>query len=84
MSRVDTLLRELSTRHANSDQRFLAEVRPLVEKIVDPALPVDARVPLLELLAETFERDRRIRRDTEAARAGLRALLAAITGRLGL
>jgi hypothetical protein len=56
MERVDSLLSELSQRHHNQDPRFLAAVRPMVVTIPDPATPEHARVPLLELLAETFER----------------------------
>lgn len=71
MTRAETLIRELSARHGNVDPSFLAAVHPLVAKILDAATPAAARVPLLELLAETFERDANIRRDLAAARAGL-------------
>ena len=83
MSRVDALLSELAARHRQSDPRFLAAVRPLAEKILDPMLPVAARVPLLEMLAETFERDVGIRREGDAARAALREFTAALLRRLG-
>jgi hypothetical protein len=69
MERVDSLLQELSSRHRNDDPRFLAAVRPLAVAILDPGTPEAARVPLLERLAETFERDVCIRRDTARARA---------------
>ena len=68
MTRVESLLTELSQRHRNSDPRFLAAVRPIVERIVDPALSEDVRVPLLELLAETFERDVQVRLDLRRMR----------------
>ncbi|MDO8348981.1 MAG: hypothetical protein Q7T30_02005 [Planctomycetota bacterium] len=68
MTRVDALLTELSLRHRNDDPRFLAAVRPIIERIVDPSLPEDARVPLLELLAETFERDVQVRLDLRRMR----------------
>lgn len=67
MTRVDSLLLELSSRHRNHDPRFLAAVRPMVERIVDPATPEQARVPLLEMLAETFERDLQVRTDLAKA-----------------
>ena len=69
MDRIDSLLQELSSRHRNDDSRFLAAVRPMVAGILDPATPEDRRVPLLELLAETFERDVQVRRDTGRALA---------------
>ncbi len=69
MTRIDSLLEELSARHRNQDPRFLAAVRPLAERILDPATPEPSRVPLLELLAETFERDARTRTDLAAASA---------------
>ena len=69
MDRVDTLIAELSSRHSNQDPRFLAAVRPVVVKILDDKTPEDARVPLLEMLAETFERDVQSRTSCDAARA---------------
>ena len=76
MERIDALLLELSARHRNQDPRFLAAVRPMVATILDPATPVTARVPLLELLAETFERDEQVRRDIAAAQSAWRAFFA--------
>lgn len=67
MTRVEALLQELSARHRNADPKFLAAVRPLAERILDPATPEPSRVPLLELLAETFERDARNRASLAAA-----------------
>lgn len=67
MERVDSLLLELSARHRNTDPRFLTAVRPMVLSILDPATPETARVPLLEMLAETFERDVQVRRDIATA-----------------
>lgn len=82
MERLDALLLELSQRHRNQDPRFLAAVRPMVATILDPGTPEHARVPLLELLAETFERDVQVREDLARARvawagffANLRKLL---------
>lgn len=76
MTRADSLLNELSLRHRNRDARFLAAVRPLVERIVDPSLPEPARVSLLELLAETFERDTQVRRDLGRLREAWDRLIA--------
>ena len=76
MTRTDALIAELSRRHSNTDPRFLAEVRPLVERILDPQIEEAARVRLLELLAETFERDARMREDFRRARAGFDAFFA--------
>ncbi|MFT4512492.1 MAG: hypothetical protein ACI89X_000527 [Planctomycetota bacterium] len=68
MDRVDTLIGELVSRHSNSHPKFLAAVRPVVVKILDDKTPEEARVPLLEMLAETFERDVESRASCEAAR----------------
>ena len=78
MERVDSLIAELSVRHKNADPRFLAAVRPMVVSILDPATPEDARVPLLEMLAETFERDVQIRDNCAAAREAFQAWIEAI------
>ncbi|MCB9879326.1 MAG: hypothetical protein H6835_17160 [Planctomycetes bacterium] len=69
MNRVDNLIRELASRHRNHDPRFLEAVRPMVASILDDRTPEHARVPLLEMLAETFERDVQVRRDCAAAQA---------------
>ena len=76
MERIDSLLLELSARHQNQNPRFLAAVRPMVATILDPGTPTAARAPLLELLAETFDRDVKIRRDTAAAHAAWREFFA--------
>jgi hypothetical protein len=68
MDRVDTLIAELSCRYQNTNSKFLTAVRPIVVKILDAKTPEDARVPLLEMLAETFERDVTVRADCESAR----------------
>ena len=78
MERVDSLISELSVRHQNADPRFLAAVRPLVASILDPATPEASRVPLLELLAGTFERDVAIRDNSDAARRSFEAWIEAI------
>jgi hypothetical protein len=84
MTRVDALIAELSARHQNRDPRFLAAVRPLVERLLDPATPEPARVPLLELLAETFERDVAVRANCAAAQDALQRAVANLRRLLGL
>ncbi|MGE3173657.1 MAG: hypothetical protein AB7O97_13620 [Planctomycetota bacterium] len=75
MTRAEALIHELASRHDNADPRFLAAVRPMVDRILDDATPAAARVPLLELLAETFERDVAMRRDLTMAREHWVALM---------
>ena len=84
MTRVDTLMLELQARHKNSDPRFLTAVRPMVERILDPATPDAARVPLLEMLAETFERDVQIRAATAQSLAAWQTFFANLRKMLGL
>lgn len=84
MDRADSLLLELQHRHRNHDPRFLAAVRPMVDRILDPGMPIAARVPLLELLAETFQRDAEIRSDTAASLRGLAEWVQAMQRRFGL
>ncbi|MFO1076372.1 MAG: hypothetical protein U1E73_01445 [Planctomycetota bacterium] len=82
MSRVDALLSELQSRHRNDDPQFLAAIRPAIERILDDATPEHARVALLEMLAETFERDRRNRENIAAARDGIARFFAELRRRL--
>lgn len=84
MTRVDSLLAELQSRHRNDDPRFLAAVRPMAERILDPQTPDHARVPLLEMLAETFERDVQVRRDLAKARANWGEFFAHLKKLMGL
>jgi hypothetical protein len=83
MTRLDALLAELRSRHRNEDPKFLDAVRPIAERILDPALPEAVRVPLLERLAETFERDVQIRRDTARALAAWQDFVARLRLLLG-
>lgn len=76
MSRLDALLQDLQTRHRNDDPGFLASVRPLAAAIFDDRTPVHARDLLLERLAETFERDRRVRDDFAEAQSEWRRYIA--------
>lgn len=71
MERVDNLIAELASRYNNQDPQFLAAVRPAVVKILDEKTPEHARVPLLEMLAETFERDARSKQSCAAAKVAI-------------
>lgn len=84
MNRIDSLMLELSSRHRNNDQRFLTSVRPLVAAILDGGTPDHSRVALLEHLAETFERDRRVRLDCEAAQSAWAGWVQAMKKRFGM
>ena len=72
-SRVESLLAELQARHGNSAE-FFAQLRPAIERILDDGTPAEARPHLLELVAETCERDLEIRAGSERLRAALRAM----------
>lgn len=75
MSRLDALLQDLQVRHQNDDPAFLAAVRPMAAAIFDDRTPAHAREPLLERLAETFARDRRVRVDFAEAQSAWRAYI---------
>lgn len=66
--RVDGLLAELQARHKTQPE-FMEQLRPLLERILDDDTPEDCRPRLLELVAETCERQTRIAQATEALRA---------------
>ncbi len=68
MPRVERILNELRARYGN-DERFTERLRPMLKRIVDPSVSDESQVSLLELAAETCERDSQIKRDGEAARA---------------
>ena len=83
MDRADSLIAELSSRHQNQSPKFLAAVRPLVVNILDEKTPEEARIPLLELLAETFERDVATRKNCAAARVAWQQWAEALRRLLG-
>ncbi|PIE22354.1 MAG: hypothetical protein CSA62_12650 [Planctomycetota bacterium] len=64
--RCDRLLGELQIRYGLK-QPFLARVRPIAENILTMDLPEGKRTELLEMLAETCQRDYSIRCATAAA-----------------
>lgn len=70
MSRVDSLIAELRARHGN-EELFFQRLRPLLEKILDPGTPEESRHSLLELAAETCERQQQVKTNGEAARVAL-------------
>ena len=84
MTRVDSILLELKSRHRNDDPAFLAAIRPIVVRIFDAGTPEHARIPLLEMLAETFERDRSNRENLKHAQDGIRRLFAELRRLLDL
>lgn len=84
MTRVDAILLELQQRHRNADPAFLAAIRPIVERIFDAGTPEPARVPLLEMLAETFERDRDNRANLASAKENFARFFADLRRLLGL
>ena len=66
MTRVDSLLAELGARHRTGDA-FLEQLRPMVERILDPGTPEAARPDLLELVAESCERHVTIEKNCKQA-----------------
>ena len=78
MSRVDSLIAELRARHGD-DGNFFDHLRPLIEKIFDPATPEQSRNSLLELAAETCERNQEIRSNCDAAQRAWQSYVANLT-----
>ena len=74
-TRTDSLLAELQNRHGVTDTAFLTRIRPMIATILDPSIPEEARTPLLEALAETFDRHVRLGRDFTAIKQALDELL---------
>ncbi len=77
VDRTENLLAELKCRFG-IDEPFAQRLRPTVKRILDPALPDSARLQLLELLAETCERESTLRRETTRTQAALSAFSAQI------
>jgi hypothetical protein len=65
--RTTRLLDELTLRYKLED-RFLDKVKPIAENILALDMPEGRRTELLEMLAETCQRDLTIREATSAAR----------------
>jgi hypothetical protein len=78
-NRARHLLDELTVRY-DLQPEFVARLAPTVEQILAPALSEDQRITLLELLAETCDRDQRLRRDFGAIREGLASLARRLAG----
>jgi hypothetical protein len=79
--RVDHLLEELTARYDLQD-RFLKQVRPLVDRIFSDEVSEERRTILLEVLAQTCQNDLLIRRRFAAIEVALKDLVATI-GEMG-
>lgn len=75
--RADRLLAELRQRY-DLDPAFVAKLRPSVIAIFSPEIPEERRTELLELLAETCERNVRIREGNVKLKEALQRLLATL------
>ena len=63
--RVEGLLAELQTRH-KTEPEFMEKLRPELERILSDDTSEDSRIRLLELVAETCERQTQIARSCNA------------------
>jgi len=76
-NRPDRILDELTARY-DLQERFLEKLRPMVEKIFSEDIRDSDRTMLLEMLAETCERDRQLREGSEALRQAFVQLIATL------
>ena len=65
-NRVDSLLAELEARYPTGDG-FVDTLRPMAERILDAGTPEQHRPALLEMLAETCDRQIQIERNCARA-----------------
>lgn len=79
--RIDHLLEELTSRYELQD-RFVKQVRPMVEKIFSDDVTEERRTVLLEVLAQTCQNDLLIRRRFAALEIALKDLVSTI-GEMG-
>ncbi len=77
VERADALIDELAARHGNAPE-FLEQIRPMVVRILHPDTPDASRPQLLELVAETCERQLTIKRNGEELRAAFDQLFDSI------
>ena len=63
--RVEGLLAELQARH-KTEPEFMERLRPELECILSEDTPEDSRIRLLELVAETCDRQTQIARSCDA------------------
>ncbi len=63
--RVEGLLAELQARH-KTEPEFMEKLRPELERILSDDTSEDSRIRLLELVAETCERQTQISRSCDA------------------
>lgn len=64
VERVDSLLEELAEWHRNEPE-FVAQLRPMIARIFDSGTPEEFRPRLLEMVAETCDRQVAIKRNGE-------------------
>lgn len=62
--KVEQILADLDERY-KLGEAFTAKVRPLVEKILDPEMPEEAREPLMDELIDVYESQARLRNNLE-------------------
>ncbi|HHI78591.1 MAG TPA: hypothetical protein ENK02_01280 [Planctomycetes bacterium] len=72
-SRCEKILAELGERYA-LEERFVKKLTPILEVILSDSFSDEERVPLLEELAATCQRDQMIRKTMGEVREGVDAL----------
>lgn len=75
--RSERILAELSYRY-DLKNSFVERLRPWVDRIVDEEIPEHQQIALLELLAETCERQKRIDESTLEAQRALKGFVSAM------
>ncbi len=73
ISRSEKILAELRERYG-LEERFVKQLGPILEVILSDSFSDDARLPLLEELAATCQRDQMIRQSMASAREGVQEL----------
>lgn len=72
--RVEKILAELQSRYDLQDD-FLAKLRPMVSTVLSDEIDDEQRTGLLEMVAETCERDLRLRKGSVALKSALQSLV---------
>jgi hypothetical protein len=72
-SRSEKILAELGDRYG-LEERFVEKLAPILEVILGDSFSDEERLPLLEELAETCQRDQMIRQSMADARQGIQDL----------
>ena len=73
VSRSEKILSELGVRYGLED-RFVQQLLPILEVILSDSFSDEERLPLLEELALTCQRDQMIRQSMASAREGVQEL----------